>query len=135
MLFGALPVSDVWANCTLHGTVCVTTSGGSTNIDYHNASLTTYAWDSTTTNVKTNTLNFTCTGGTYVGYTFTVKDEIGTAGTYPIVVTGMTGSNDTFDSPGATPSNSFTLNSNYESITFQCDGGYNSSGNGNWMVE
>jgi hypothetical protein len=57
-----------------------------------------------------------------------VKDEVGTAGTYPITVVIGFGPADTIDGQP-----SFVLNTNFESVTFQCDG--SSGATGNWLVE
>lgn len=57
------------------------------------------------------------------GFTITVKDELGSAGPNPIGVTPNVG--DTID----TTTGPFVLNSNFDSITFECDG------NHNWLVE
>jgi hypothetical protein len=86
----------------------------------------TIAWISTTTGAKTEDLNFNsiACNATYKGYAFTVKDEIGTAGANPITVVALTSPANTIDGAAT-----FTLNSNYESITFQCDGV------SNWLVE
>jgi hypothetical protein len=54
------------------------------------------------------------------------KDEAGVAGTTPIAVAAPTGSTGETIDKVASP---FVLNSNFESITFQCDGA------GNWLVE
>jgi hypothetical protein len=138
-LLAAYPLTGAHAgtSCNTVGTnatVCVITAINASTVSSANASQTTYAWDSSNANNKVSNLNFSCTSAV-VGYVFIVKDEIGTAGTYPITVNRMVGGSDTFDSPGGPPAKSFILNSNYESITFQCDGAYNSSGVGNWMVE
>lgn len=82
----------------------------------------TVAWDSATPANKTELLTtngIACNSATRV---FTIKDEIGTAGTYPITVTPQI--NDKIDGAGT-----FILNSNFESITLQCDGA------SNWLVE
>jgi hypothetical protein len=81
----------------------------------------TYAWDSGINLSKAQNVSFTCPSSSF---TFTVKDEYGTAGTYPITVTPKTGSSDTIDKVS-----SFALNTNFEAIVFQCDGGTN------WLVE
>lgn len=111
-------------------TICVVTDAFGT---FNTNNDVTYAWDSTVPTNKGLTISFSCTSG-YAGFTFTVKDEIGTAGARPIVVTAQ--SSDTIDAPGAgTGHNAFVLNSNYESLTFQCDGAGNTSGAGNWLVQ
>ena len=85
----------------------------------------TVAWVSTAPANKSESLGpnaIACSSAINAAKEFTIKDEIGTAGTYPITVTPA--SPNTIDGLG-----SFTLNSNFESITFQCDG------ISNWLVE
>lgn len=114
------------ATCTptTPNTVCVITTGTTSNPTASGVNFVTYAWDSATAGPKTQTVGFSC-GGTGVanGFTFTVKDELGSAGANPIGVTPNIG--DTID----TAVGPFVLNANFESITFQCDG------NHNWLVE
>ena len=62
------------------------------------------------------------------GETIIIKDEIGTAGTSPITVTPQSGN--TIDGTG-----SFVLNSNFESITLQCDWYSGMILIPNWIVE
>jgi hypothetical protein len=111
--------------------VCIVSAGATVSVT-STASNVIYAWDSTDAVNKTTAIGFACTSS-LAGFTFTVKDEIGTAGAFPIAVTPN--GSDTIDAPGGPMGVSFTLDSNYESITFQCDGNANGSGNGNWMVE
>lgn len=94
----------------------------------------TYAWNSTAAGPYGLAISLSCTSGN-AGFTFTVKDEVGTAGTTHQIVVSTTAP-DTIEAPGSTGNTAFKLNSNYESITFQCDGTGNGMGlGGNWMVE
>jgi hypothetical protein len=123
VFLAAFPMTDARAqffSCsgTSSGTVCKITSATVVNAPSTNPSVT-YAWDATNSAPKSQSI----VGCTTNGFAFTVNDEIGTAGTYPITVTASgTDKIDTSTTP-------FALNSNFESITFQCDG------SGNWLVE
>lgn len=112
------------ATCTptTPNTVCVITTGTTSNPTASGVNFVTYAWDSATAAPKTQSIGFSCTGVAN-GFTFTVKDELGSAGANPISVAPNIG--DTID----TTAGPFVLNSNFESITFECDG------NHNWLVE
>jgi hypothetical protein len=117
------------AACTPGGpnTVCVITTGTTSNPTSATVGSVTYAWDSATAGPKTQVLFNTCGGGTIGnGFTFTVKDELGTAAANPISVIPFGA--DTIDETYVT-TKPFLINSNYQSNTFQCDG------NGNWVVE
>jgi hypothetical protein len=121
--FVVFPVADSWAaTCTpsANYSVCVITGATTSNPTSSSAVYVTYAWSSSAVVPKSQTIGFLCTS---ILYNFTVKDEAGTAAKYPITVTPyMT---DTIEN-STTP---FVLNSNFESITFLCDG------NHNWLVE
>lgn len=128
LLFGLtlLPAGEALAqlydcSSTTTGNVCHITSA--TSVTMSTANNVTYAWDSGVAGAKMQNLNFTCASAGN-GFTFTVKDERGTAAANPINVTPKTGSSDTIDTIS-----SFTLNANFEAIVFQCDGGTN------WLVE
>jgi hypothetical protein len=100
--------------CRITSATSVTMSSTSTNV--------TYAWDSAVPSPKTQQINFSCAS---TAFSFTVKDEVGTAAAYPITVSVaplVSGTIDTATTP-------FVLSTNFASVTFQCDG------NGNWMVE
>jgi hypothetical protein len=94
--------------------VCVITFGTTNTTSSSTLMYATYSWESMTVGTKTETIGISCTS-TINGNTIIIKDEIGNAATYPIVVKPQ--STDTID--GLT---SFSLNSNHESITLQCDG-------------
>lgn len=107
--------------------VCVITTGTSNTTSISGVTFSTYAWDSPTVGAKSETIGVACSSTT-PGETITIKDEIGTAGTYPISV--MPQSGNTIDGIG-----SFTLNSNFESITLQCDWYSGMTSIPNWIVE
>ena len=115
---------------TASGMVCPVTSTPVTMTP--NWTNTTYAWNiSSETTPQSLTIGFICggsgTGHVPNGFAFTVKDENGMAGTFPISITPD--GSDTIDAPGGPAGVSFVLNANFESITFQCDS------SGNWLVE
>ena len=101
--------------------VCVITTGVSNTTAFPMVQYSTYAWQSSTTAGKTETIGGTCNSSTN-GYTIIVKDEIGTAGAYGIVIYPQSGN--TIDNQGG-----FAITSNFESITLQCDGV------SNWIIE
>lgn len=68
-------------------------------------------WNSNSSSPKTQTL-FACTS-LLNGYNVTIKDEIGTAGSYPITVSSASN----IDGQA-----SFIMAFNYQSVTFRCDG-------------
>jgi len=74
------------------------------------------AWNSATASPKTETIP----APTTVGDSITIKDKIGTAGTYNITITPVSGTIDY--------SASFVLSSNYNAVTLVADG------ISNWMV-
>jgi hypothetical protein len=84
------------------------------------------AWNSTAPAAKTEDLNHNSIACSSTTIGFTIKDEAGTAGTYPISI--VPNGTDTIDKNynATTP---FVINSNFQSNTFQCDGA------GNWIVE
>jgi len=122
-----VPGASAQTSCTLvmGGQVCQVTAA---TVTMSTSSNVTYAWDSTTVSSRTQGIGFYCGGTTtpFVanGFSFTVKDEVGTAGTTLISVTPF-GGTETIDMNAR----AFVLNANFESITFQCDG------NHNWIVE
>jgi hypothetical protein len=107
--------------------VCVITSGTTNTTSLLALAYATYSWDSPSMFPKAESIGISCTSTSSNGNTIIIKDEIGNAATYPIVVTPQ--STDTID--GLT---SFSLNSNHESITLQCDGAP-SGLVPNWIVE
>lgn len=113
--------ADAQTNCTSYtsGQVCRITA---TAVTMSASSNVTYAWDNTTASPRSQAIGFAC-NTVPNGFSFTVKDEVGTAGTIPITITPVSG--DKIDT-GTAP---FVLTTSYESITFQCDG------NVNWLVE
>jgi hypothetical protein len=119
----ASPAACAHAQATCSSTpstdVCVITTA---NLVTTNANPNvTYAWDNPAIGNKGLAIGTTCASGKN-GFIIIIKDEIGTAGTYPIIVT--TAGGNTID--GAAQ---FMLNSNFESITLQCDS------TSNWLVE
>jgi hypothetical protein len=126
VIFFAVPLTGSWATAvpcppTGNNMVCQITmnTAAVTNSDTY----VTYAWNSAMTGTKSLTITPTCNSSTL---NFIVKDEIGTAGTYPILVYPTIGNTIENTYTATTP---FALNSNFESITFLCDGA------GNWIVE
>lgn len=79
----------------------------------------TIAWNSSSTSAKTETL-FACSS-LISGFTVTIKDQIGTAATYPITITSAS------NIDGST---SYYMAFNYQSVTLQCNGGTTS-----WIVK
>ena len=94
-------------------TITGTTSDTSTNSDA------TINWNSTTASNKAESL-FACSSPTD-GLRVIVKDEAGTASTYPIVITPSSGTIE--------GQSSFSINSNYGSVTLICD-----ASTSNWTV-
>ena len=114
------------------GQVCLVTATSVTMSMHSNV---TYEWNNANGAAVTQTIptSLTCGGSLATnGFTFTVKDETGTAGTYPITV--VPAGSDTIDQTD-NATKPFVLNANFESITFQCDGAPTSGIPGNWLVE
>lgn len=124
--FGAPPLNMV---AIVNGTVVPIGGGGGGNAnvrritsgstDTASQADQTIAWASGAALAKTQTL-YICNSSTRA-FTVNVKDEIGTAGTYGIVIVGSGGN--TIDGAG-----SYVVNFNYQSTSLTCDGA------GNWMI-
>ena len=85
-IFATSPVTSSWAaTCTptVSNSVCVITTGTTTNSTSSGPNYVTYAWNSATASPKTQSVMFACTTNPF---TFIVKDEIGMAGTVGVVV-------------------------------------------------
>lgn len=79
----------------------------------------TVAWNSASASAKSQTI-YACAAGVN-GRSLIIKDEKGTAGTYNVTITPVSGTIDN--------ASNFTLQFNLQSVTLQCDGT-----NTNWLV-
>ena len=101
-------------------TVRIVVSGTTDSVGSSDGVIATVAWNSSVASAKTEILPLCA--ATNKSVTVTIKDAIGTAGTYVITVNPSGGN--TIDAQTSDP-----LTANYESSTYQCNG------SGNWLKE